>query len=296
MTLSAADGRVVDLRKEAVDQVLELVEQRLGTALGRSGLVRKRRSVGASTGRGTWVRIERRPWTRAREQGWTGTETAAALTDVAMPRWLGSVAWRDAVDGAIWRADETELLPDSPVGTAVLAADPQLPDSWWQALNASLDALAAQPTSTVATPDTEPITQQLVDHTVRTAFPLAQNTRVISRRTAHADLNWANLTGPAFSVFDWEDWGTTPRGLDSASLLAASLAARSRRYSRRRPVHLQPDGGRQLPQERQVKVCSGERSSVVLGSVPRARHAAGEAVLDAVLALGAAGEGAVGAA
>ncbi|MFJ6620044.1 hypothetical protein ACIQOW_21030 [Kitasatospora sp. NPDC091335] len=245
MTLSVAGGRALDLRKEPVDCILELVEQRLGTALDRTSVVRKRRSVGARTDRDTWVRIERRQWKRAREQGWAGTETAAVLTGVAMPRWVSSVAWHDTGDGAIWRADETSRIPGSPIGTAVLATDPELADGWWKALNASLDALAAQPTPRVATPDTEPITQQLVDQVIRTAFPLAVNTQVLSWSAAHADLNWANVTGPEFCLFDWEDWGMAPHGLDSASLLAASLAvpALADRVRRERRADLESRDG-----------------------------------------------------
>ncbi|MGF1425525.1 hypothetical protein [Kitasatospora sp. LaBMicrA B282] len=224
MTLSVEADRMVDLRKEPVDQVLDQVEQRLGTALDRTRLIRKRRSIGACTGRDTWVRVERRPWARAQEQGWAGTETAAVLEGVAMPRWVGSVVWQEMSGTAIWRADETSLIPGSPVGTAVLAADPDLPDDWWNALNTSLDALAVQTTSRTATPDTELITQQLVDQRIRAAFPAAVNTAVASWSAAHADLNWANATGPELCLFDWEDWGMAPRGLDSASLLAASLA------------------------------------------------------------------------
>ncbi|MER7131305.1 hypothetical protein [Streptosporangium saharense] len=43
-------------------------------------------------------------------------------------------------------------------------------------------------------------------------------------RLAHADFNWANMTAPAFCVFDWEDWGMAPRGLDAANLWSVSLA------------------------------------------------------------------------
>ncbi|WP_030458518.1 hypothetical protein [Kitasatospora sp. NRRL B-11411] len=246
MTLAAADGRSVDLRKEPVDQVLELVEQRLGTALDRSTVVRKRRTVGARSGRSTWVRVERRPWSRAVEQGWAGTEAAAVLTGVAMPRWAGSVVWAEPDDGAIWRADETSLLPSPPVGTAVLASAPALLEGWWAALNASLDALAAQPTTRVATPDTEVITQQHVDEVIRAAFPAAVNTDVTSWHPAHADLNWANVTSPEFCLFDWEDWGLAPRGLDSATLLVASLAvpALAERVRRERRADLESRDGK----------------------------------------------------
>ena len=32
------------------------------------------------------------------------------------------------------------------------------------------------------------------------------------------------MTEPTFCVFDWEDWGMAPRGLDAANLWGASLA------------------------------------------------------------------------
>jgi hypothetical protein len=40
---------------------------------------------------------------------------------------------------------------------------------------------------------------------------------------AHADLNWANITGPEFWILDWEDYGLGPRGLDAATLWVSSL-------------------------------------------------------------------------
>lgn len=124
----------------------------------------------------------------------------------------------------MWRADETELLPGAPVGTAVLSEGPKLPDEWWQALNASLDALAAQDTSRIATPDTITITQALITESIRSAFPGGFDTSVEQWVPAHADLNWANVTAPTFCLFDWEDWGNAPQGLDSASLWGSSLA------------------------------------------------------------------------
>lgn len=70
----------------------------------------------------------------------------------------------------MWRADETELLPGASIGTAVLSEAPKLSDEWWQAFNASLEALAAQHTRRVATPDTVTMTQTLVSESIRSAF------------------------------------------------------------------------------------------------------------------------------
>ncbi|MEW2622725.1 hypothetical protein [Streptomyces sp. NPDC048106] len=224
MTLSVPTGHSVDLRVQPVDDALDHVERSLQTHFDRNTVVRKRRSVGARTDRDTWVRIERRLLSKISDQGWNGTECAARLMGVAQPVWQGSVVWRDAGEPAMWRADETEILPGNPIGTAVLSEDPKLPDEWWRAFNSSLDALAAQSTSRVASPDTESVTQALVTEAIHSAFPRSFDTTIEQWVPAHADLNWANMSAPSFCLFDWEDWGNAPRGLDSASLWASSLA------------------------------------------------------------------------
>ncbi|MDI3422932.1 hypothetical protein [Streptomyces luteolus] len=224
MTRSALPTRLDDLRVDPVDEVLDRVETSLRTHLERGTVVRKRRSVGARTDRGTWVRIERRGLDRIGPQGWNGTECAAFLDGVVQPEWHGGVVWRDAAEPVMWRADETDLLPAPPIGTAVLTEDPVLPDGWWPQLNASLDALMGQHTRRIATPDTITITQAVVTKSIRSVFADDFDTTVEDWVPAHADLNWANLTAPAFCLFDWEDWGNAPRGLDSASLWASSLA------------------------------------------------------------------------
>ncbi|WKK23925.1 hypothetical protein QZH56_35450 [Streptomyces olivoreticuli] len=222
MTLSVP--RAVDLRRAPVDEVLDRVEQSLQVSFDRQTIVRKRRSVGARTDRDTWVRIERRGFDRIGAQGWNGPETAAVLTGVVMPRWFAGFAWREREEPVMWRADEFELATAAPVGKAVLVVDPGLPDEWWAALNASLDALAGQRTPRIATPDTETATQDLVTATLRETFPDLADTSVDEWTTAHADLTWANIMGPEFCLIDWEDWGTAPRGLDSATLWGNSLA------------------------------------------------------------------------
>jgi len=224
MTLSVSTGQTVDLRVQSVDEVLDRIERSLQVRLLPGTLVRKRRSVGARTDRDSWVRIERRLVDKIPDQGWNGTECAARLEGVAQPEWRGCVVWRDEDEPVMWRADETGILPAAPVGNAILSEAPELPDDWWGAFNTSLDALAAQQTRRVATPDTETITQALVTESIRGVFAGDFDTTVEQWVPAHADLNWANMTAPAFSLFDWEDWGNAPLGLDSASLWASSLA------------------------------------------------------------------------
>ncbi|MFI2432445.1 hypothetical protein [Streptomyces sp. NPDC018693] len=227
MPLSHRTAHPVDLRTEPVDAVLNHVERSLQTRLDRDTVKRKRRTVGARTQRDTWVRVERRALDRIGFQGWNGAESAARLDGVSQPAWLGCVVWPDAGEPVMWRADETELLPGAPVGTAVLSENPGLPDEWWQGLSSTLDALAAQETRRIATPDTETITQALVTESIHRVFPGELDTTIERWVPAHADLNWANMTAPAFCLFDWEDWGNAPRGLDAASLWASSLAVPS---------------------------------------------------------------------
>lgn len=224
MTYSVSPLRAVDLRVEPVDELLDRVGRSLLTRLDPGTVVRKRRSVGARTDRDTWVRVERRPLDRITDQGWNGTESAALLKGVAQPVWQGCVVWRDADEPVMWRADETGLLPGEPIGTAVLGEEPALSEEWWRAFGDSLDALARNTTRRVATPDTVTITQDLVSESIRGVFPEVIDTTVERWVPAHADLNWANMSAPGFSLFDWEDWGNGPRGLDAATLWAASLA------------------------------------------------------------------------
>lgn len=239
MTLPVSSARAVDLRVEPVDDFLDRVERALQVRFDRDTVIRKRRSVGGRTDRGTWVRVERRSLQRIAAQGGNGPETAAVLSGVAVPRWKAGLTWRDEHEPVMWRADETEFAAGAPVGEAALVIeDPRLPDTWWAGLNTSLDALAAQPTPRVATPDTESITQDLVDATIRPVFPEVADLVVDEWATAHADLTWANVMGPEFCIIDWEDWVMAPRGLDAATLWGNALAVpalATRVWNERRP-------------------------------------------------------------
>ncbi len=193
------------------------------------------------------MRIERRSLDKIDSQGWNGTECAALLEGVAKPQWHRGVAWRQSGHPVMWRADETDLLPGVPIGSSVLAADPALGDAWWQAFNASLDALAAQRTRRVATPDTVTITQAGVAKVI-SRFVTGVDVTVARWLPAHADLNWANVTGPEFCLFDWEDWGLAPQGLDAASLWGNSLAvpALAERVRRERHHDVESRDGRMM--------------------------------------------------
>jgi hypothetical protein len=222
---SVGAGQPFDLRRVQVGDVLDRVERALQVRLERALAVRKRRSIGARTDRDTWVRIEARRAEKIDGQGWNGTECAALLDGIAKPAWYAGASWHDPDRGVMWRADETSLVTAAPIKPGgILTVDPELPEAWWQALDTSLAALSAARTTRVATPDTEPITQQRLTGVIDSVFPGRVDTRIDEWTTAHADLNWANLTGPQFWLLDWEDWGRAPRGLDAANLWANSLA------------------------------------------------------------------------
>jgi hypothetical protein len=208
-----------DLRKTPFDDAAERVQRALGTRLDLDRAVVKRRSAGARTDRGTWVRIELRGLDRAGDQGW-GTEAAAVLHGVPRPAWHAGLSWHDPARRAMWHADETELVSQPPVARATAAAG--LPGTWWDSLRAALGALAGHQVSRRATPDLEPVTQDRVSSDIGRVFPGA-GTAISEWACAHADLNWPNLTGPDLRILDWEDWGMAPRGTDAARLWFSSL-------------------------------------------------------------------------
>jgi hypothetical protein len=113
----------------------------------------------------------------------------------------------------------------------LLRTDPALPDQWWASLHASLSVLADQPAPRPAKVADSVASQALICELVgraATALSVPPVDSAVDRWvTAHADLTWANLTGPACWLLDWEDWGAAPFGFDQAVLLMGSLAVPS---------------------------------------------------------------------
>ncbi|MGN2642380.1 hypothetical protein ACTD5D_40655 [Nocardia takedensis] len=220
-----------DLRKTETTDLLAEIETRLATRLDASTIVRKRRTIGAATDRGTWVRIEARAYATTARQGQSnnGIEASALLHGIAKPRWHRAVSWLDHTTDTLWRADECDLVTSqtaTPIGYPL--TEPALTPRWWATLTTSLDSLAAQTLTRRATPDTQPITQTLVTDTIEAAFPGAVDTTLDDIGAwvpAHADLVWSNLTAPDCWILDWEDFGLAPRGLDAATLWIGSLMA-----------------------------------------------------------------------
>ncbi|MFL6140423.1 MAG: hypothetical protein ACJ72N_00960 [Labedaea sp.] len=239
-----------DLRSQPCDEVIARVQSALDTKFDPATEVRKRRSVGFQTDRNTWVRIEVRSLERIDGQGWNGVECAAVLRGVAKPDWVQGLSWVDAERGVAWRADETEFIADRPIKPGgILTVEPELDESWWATLNASLTALAGQATTRLAVP------QGRVTERIERVFPGQVGTVVDEWAPAHGDLAWANLTAPDCFLLDWEDWGMAPRGYDAACLWRESLAvpALAERVRRERRIELDSRSGKLA----QLYVCAG---------------------------------------
>jgi hypothetical protein len=90
------------------------------------------------------------------------------------------------------------------------------------------------------------MTQRRLTSTIEQVFPGLIDTTIEEWTTAHADLGWANLTAPTCRILDWEDWGTCPRGTDSAKLWTSSLAipALAEQIRRHRHTDLENRTGR----------------------------------------------------
>lgn len=233
-----------DLRRDEIDDVLERVQHSLQLRLEAGSTLRKRRSIGARTDRGTWVRIECRGLERLDGQGW-GIEAAEILRGLPKPEWHAGISWFDPTRQVVWRADETSYVAEQPIGKASAAVD--LPDTWWTELNAALDGLADHhPVTRLATPDCAPITQERITSVIEAVFPGRVDATVKDWTTAHADLTWANLTGPTLQILDFEDWGRAPRGLDAANLWRSSLTVAdvADRVRRQRQTDLSSHSGR----------------------------------------------------
>jgi hypothetical protein len=228
-----------------VERALVRVERSFGCGLERSTLIETRSGFGVRSDRGTWIRLAARGTDDYAARGWGGIEAVAALTGVAVPDWLGTVAWRDREMATMWRADEMAIVEERPVEAGMyLRTDPRLPESWWRSWSATLSAFAGSghgPSSL----GREPLTDGRVAAVIAGAWPGVAATRVTERTAAHGAMTWAKLTGPRCWILGWSHWTDAPRGLDAAMLWSCSLAVpdvAARIWSERREDLESPSG------------------------------------------------------
>lgn len=215
----------LDLRKQPHDDAVDHAQAALHVVLDRDCAVVKRRSVGAPSKGGTWVRLTAQRLETFGERGWNGLETSLVLHGVAKPEWYQGVSWVDRGREWMWRADEIELVTASPVlpGGDLTEEPTTLGSQWWADFASSMDALARHTIGHPATRHTQYLTQDRITGQIHTVFGTTVDTTVDSWKATHGDLAWQNLTAPHFHILDWEDWGAGPAGFDAASLWAASL-------------------------------------------------------------------------
>lgn len=86
----------MDLRTQPIEDVLSQVEDGLGLRLEQQTLVRKRRSLGARTDRGTWVRIEVRSLADATvtDHEWVPAHADLNWANLTSPE-CGILDWED---------------------------------------------------------------------------------------------------------------------------------------------------------------------------------------------------------
>ncbi|MFI1303874.1 hypothetical protein [Streptomyces sioyaensis] len=163
-----------------------------------------------------WLRLVSDPRGKSGGKLWEGPREAerSVPTVVPRPRLIGLCDW--SADGWDYRAEHYEFVTAPPVAKSpVLHDHVDLPATWWQGLHRALAHLAHIRTGRQA------VREQYIRRRVPEFTGVTPGE--ITWTTAHGDLHWANLTGPALTLLDWEGWGTAPLGYDAANLYLHSL-------------------------------------------------------------------------
>ncbi len=176
-----------------------------------------------------WLRVASAPTSEIIDTFWDGAIDAQQCipTSVPRPRLLDWYDWADL--RWAYRAELYDRVTARPLAaSAILTAVPDLPKTWWAALRAALDDIAAVSTDRVT------VHQGFLTWAMPRylGIPIEANAH-IHWTTAHGDLHYANICGPNLYLLDWEGWGIAPAGYDAATLHSYSLlvpAAAARVY------------------------------------------------------------------
>ncbi|RKS78613.1 hypothetical protein BZB76_0030 [Actinomadura pelletieri DSM 43383] len=209
-----------DLSQTPHDDVLTVLESRLGVVLNRSEAHYSalNGTAGFPTSTGTWVRLSWYQPEKLNAQALTGFEAALALDGVPRPVWQAAASWYDQGRKVVWRAEEMTRTSDPVISPqAAIPSDPGLPDAWWSGLQTACKMLAGHVTDRVC------MTQTHLSGRIADAYGEGIDTTITDWATVHGDLGWANLCGPELAIIDWESWGQGPAALDAVSLWAASM-------------------------------------------------------------------------
>ncbi|MFG2141919.1 hypothetical protein [Streptomyces sp. NPDC048650] len=164
----------------------------------------------------SWLRLVSEPESKSGGKLWDGPKEAERSVPPAVPRpqLLDLRDW--SADGWDYRAEHYEIVETPPVSRSpVLQHCADLPETWWKDLRQALDHIALVRTGRQAVRE-EYIRRRVPEFTGVTPGEIGWT-------TAHGDMHWANITGPALVFLDWEGWGTAPLGYDAANLYLHSL-------------------------------------------------------------------------
>jgi hypothetical protein len=222
--------KAVEERRVWLQSQLEAAAPRFGVELvGEVVNTYDMRSAGATAREGdhdVWLRVVVEVPSYQPACRWDGNVEANSIRSVPKPQVLRWSDWTNTgsyLEGRLLRGEVMTLAPGSTITPGgVLHHDPQLPESWWRALDTALDALATHPVNM----DNELGAVQYTVNGVQAHFGIELPDEVFADMewaTAHADLHWGNLRGPELCILDWESWRPAPAGYDVATLYCNSL-------------------------------------------------------------------------
>src|SRR5260370_10552787 len=163
-----------------------------------------------------WLKVK---WSAAGEMIpllWDGELLAIGLEGVSKPRIFGFFDW-EAI-GIRYRATTMSVARGVISQRFYLHSTPPLAAGWWDQLVQALATIAAKQTDRIH------VSEEGMERRLRNDLGLRLKGPFPAWQTAHADLNWANLTAPYLSILDWETWGRAPYGFDVALLHLFSIA------------------------------------------------------------------------
>ncbi|MFI1018150.1 hypothetical protein [Streptomyces sp. NPDC020965] len=164
-----------------------------------------------------WLRLHLAPDGTEGGKLWEGTEQAAHLFTAVRKPALHAIRDTATAEYA-YRAELTQYIHEPALSPEpVLRAEVDLHDSWFTAIRADLETIAATPTERTS------VRQQWIDRAVPT-FTGRPAPQITDWTCAHGDFHLANITTSAV-ILDWEGFGMAPRGWDAALLYAYTLLA-----------------------------------------------------------------------
>lgn len=221
-TMPEHRGAVSNFALQGQADAFAIACERLGVRpVGETKWGYRRKSIGAAvldqTGKRSWLKVDGLRG-GPNEWQWAGEPGAEAFGDLPKPAVLQVARWTEG--DTHWRALRSTIAPSPAIQETpwLKPPFPAVTDRWLCELKNVLDRISSLPMTRWR------LVAEQISGPIRDRFGDSAPEVVDEWRSAHGDLNWANLTAPQLSVLDWEHWGRAPRGFDAATLLAFSAA------------------------------------------------------------------------